>query len=97
MMISGRHRTYQVFPVGDIRNTSEGDVEAMREYPALRLLEFFRSRATAVEGREPLGLVRLSADKAEDVSETLHGMLPLGEDDAKRWVAAWKASGFLKK
>ncbi|KAI0719505.1 acetyl-CoA synthetase-like protein [Cerioporus squamosus] len=75
--------------------SGEGDVDAMRDNPALRLLDFFRNRAEAREGREPLGMPLLSTEKARSVSETLAGMPELSEADARRWVAAWRASGFL--
>ncbi|KAI0750819.1 acetyl-CoA synthetase-like protein [Daedaleopsis nitida] len=73
----------------------EGNIEAMRVNPALQLLDFFRSRAGTPEGREPLGMACLSTGKARSVSETLANMPELGEADARRWVAAWRASGFL--
>ncbi len=71
---------------------SEGD--AARENPALRLLDFFRSFAQGSE-KPPLGLCRLATEKAVDASETLASMPPLGEADIKRWVSAWRTSGFL--
>ncbi|KAI0719494.1 acetyl-CoA synthetase-like protein [Cerioporus squamosus] len=66
--------------------SGERDVDAMRDNPALRLLDFFCNRAGAREGREPLGMPLLSTEKARSVSD---------EADARRWVAAWRASGFL--
>lgn len=71
---------------------SEGD--AVRENPALRLLDFFRSFAQSSE-KPPLGLWRLATKKAVDASETLAKMPQLEEADVRRWVAAWRASGFL--
>lgn len=75
--------------------SGERDVGAMRDNSALRLLDFFRRRAEAREGREPLGMPRLSTEKARSVSETLANMSEISEADAKQWVAAWRASGFL--
>ncbi|TFK82377.1 acetyl-CoA synthetase-like protein [Polyporus arcularius HHB13444] len=75
--------------------SGERDIDAMRDNPALRLLDFFRYRAEAREGREPLGIARLSTENAVAVSETLANMPEISEADARRWVAAWRASGFL--
>lgn len=77
---------------------SEGtasNLDAMRDNPALRLLEFFRSRRDSPKDREPLGTARLATGKARSVSETLANMHELGGTDARRWVTAWRASGFL--
>ena len=74
-----------------VKNGSAEDVELMRENPALQLVDFFRSRGDG----EMLGEARLSTDKARSVSEAFANMPELGEADARRWVAAWRASGFL--
>ncbi|PIL37207.1 hypothetical protein GSI_00900 [Ganoderma sinense ZZ0214-1] len=71
---------------------SEGD--ATRENPALRLLDFFRSFALGNE-KPPLGLWQLATSKAVNASETLANMPQIGEADVRRWVAAWRKSGFL--
>ncbi|RPD67101.1 acetyl-CoA synthetase-like protein [Lentinus tigrinus ALCF2SS1-7] len=76
-------------------SSGEHDVDAMRDNPALRLLDFFRSRGEAREGREPLGMPHLATEKARSVSETLTNMSEVSETDAKRWIGAWRASGFL--
>ncbi|KAM5543804.1 hypothetical protein V8D89_002421 [Ganoderma adspersum] len=70
---------------------SAGEVDAMRANPALRLLDFFRAQGTACS--EPG--VRLSTTRAEQSSGELARMPELTPEDAKRWVAAWRASGFL--
>ncbi|CDO73877.1 hypothetical protein BN946_scf185016.g34 [Trametes cinnabarina] len=73
------------------------EVELMKANPALRLLDFFK---TLKEGqgsahREPLGMVYLSTEKSTKVSETLAHLPQLDAECAKKWVAAWKKSGFL--
>ena len=68
---------------------STDEVDAMRANPALRLLDFFRAQS----GSD--GVARLSTAKAEQASEELAKMSELTREDAKRWVAAWRASGFL--
>ena len=73
---------------------AERNAETARENPALRLLDFFRSSAPA-KTRTPLGLYQLETKKAVGASETLASMPELGEADVKRWVTAWRASGFL--
>ncbi|KAH9943386.1 acetyl-CoA synthetase-like protein [Epithele typhae] len=75
---------------------SGADADAASANPALRLLDFFRSRAAVREGREPLGTAILDTGRACEASPTLKDMSPLTTEDAERWVAAWRASGFLK-
>lgn len=74
---------------------SAAEVEAMRQNPALRLLPFFKTAKQAVDGREALGMVTLSVEKATKVSESLVKMPRLDAERAKMWVGAWKRSGFL--
>ena len=71
------------------------NVDNVRENPALHLVDFFRSRACTVKGRDSFGLVRLSTENAQRVSETLAHMPELSQPDAMRWMAAWQDSGFL--
>ncbi|TBU41001.1 acetyl-CoA synthetase-like protein [Dichomitus squalens] len=70
-------------------------VEAVRENPALQLLDFFRSRNSTRDDKEPLGLPFLSVENGLAASKTLASMQPLSDGDATAWVAAWRASGFL--
>ncbi len=70
-------------------------VDAMQKNPALRLLDFFRAGRNVKEGFEPLGLPHLSTEKARRASETLATMPAIGGAEAKAWVAAWRAVGFL--
>ena len=74
---------------------SAAEVEVMRQNPALRILSFFKAAKEPVEGREALGFVILSTDKAIKVSESLARMPMLDAERARMWVAAWKKSGFL--
>ena len=73
---------------------AESDPEAARENPAVRLLAYFRATAPT-NTKTSRGLYQLDTAKAVAASETLANMPELGEADAKRWVAAWRASGFL--
>ncbi|KAM5543840.1 hypothetical protein V8D89_002457 [Ganoderma adspersum] len=68
---------------------SRDEVDTMRTNPALRLLDFFRVQSGSNGG------ARLSSAKAQQTSEELAQMPELTRDDTKRWVAAWRASGFL--
>ncbi|KAI1792211.1 acetyl-CoA synthetase-like protein [Ganoderma leucocontextum] len=74
------------------RGAAEGstdEVDAMRVNPALRLLDFFRAQGAArSETGGSYQAVRLA-------SEELARMPELKAEDAERWVAAWRASGFL--
>lgn len=69
------------------------EIEQLRENPALRLMEFFK-HAPVNEDREPLGIARLSFDKAWEVAPALD-MPQLGIEHVKKWMAAWRVSGFL--
>ncbi|EJD40555.1 acetyl-CoA synthetase-like protein [Auricularia subglabra TFB-10046 SS5] len=71
-----------------------GDADAARDVPALRILEFWRSMgAGGLSGMAAMELV--STTKAQGVSPTLKTMEPLGEFDAKQWLAYWKRAGVL--
>ncbi|KAI1798469.1 acetyl-CoA synthetase-like protein [Ganoderma leucocontextum] len=74
---------------------SDQAIEAMQKNPALRLLDFFRAGRQVKEGCEPLGLPHLSTEKAKGASATLATMTAIGETEAKAWVTAWRAVGFL--
>lgn len=71
--------------------------KTLRENPALRLLEFFRAGKDHEndEAFEPPGLTKISCDKSGSVSETLRSAQGMNEENVRRWVSAWKKSGFL--
>ena len=75
----------------EIHDTLE--IDQLRQNPALRLVEFYK-HAPVNKDREPLGIARLSFEKALEVAPALN-MSQLGVEHARRWVAAWRASGFL--
>ncbi|KAG8930870.1 hypothetical protein FRC02_003563 [Tulasnella sp. 418] len=79
--------------------TAKSEMEAVRENPALRLIDFFRSNNadTVPPGREAGGLPKLATDIAVQVAPSLQEQnLPqLGEKDALSWVNYWKSTGFL--
>ena len=77
-----------------LEGSAEGKEDAARENPALRLLDFFRSFAQRNE-KPLLGLWQLETKQAVEASETLARMPQLEEVDVRRWVAAWRTSGFL--
>ena len=75
---------------------SAAEIDAMKLNPALRLLPFFKVQGQSITpDREPMGLVYLSTEKAQKVSESLSHIPELDAERAKRWLAAWKKSGFL--
>jgi hypothetical protein len=77
------------------QHTSLTEVEHMRETPALRLLDFFRSIDFSRD-REPLGIPHLETREAMKVSATLKGGLKqLGEADALKWLESWKCRRFI--
>lgn len=71
--------------------------KTLRENPALRLLEFFRAGKEHEndENYEPPGLTKISCVKTASVSESLRSAKGMGEENVKRWVSAWRKSGFL--
>ena len=71
---------------------SADEVDGMRANPALRLLDFFRGQRAGGRSNASPGL---STAKAEEASKELAHMAELSREDAKKWVAAWRASGFL--
>lgn len=81
--------------------SSSGDAAAvektLRENPALRLLEFFRAGKEHEndEGYEPPGLAKISCKRMASVSESLRSAPSMSEENVRRWVSAWKKSGFI--
>ncbi|RPD79527.1 acetyl-CoA synthetase-like protein [Lentinus tigrinus ALCF2SS1-7] len=73
---------------------ANAEVDAMRQNPALRLLEFFRGQTVSAE-KEAMGDVRLSTENAERASPELAHLAQLGEDISVSWVKAWRKSSFL--
>ncbi|RPD56588.1 acetyl-CoA synthetase-like protein [Lentinus tigrinus ALCF2SS1-7] len=73
---------------------ANAEVDAMRQNPALRLLEFFRGQTVSAE-KEAMGDVRLSTENAERASPELARLPRLGGDVSVSWVKAWRKSGFL--
>ena len=74
---------------------SADEVDAMCANPAVLLLDFFRIQGSARPQSGSNEGMRLSTAKAERASEELARMPELTSDDARLWVAAWRASGFL--
>lgn len=72
----------------------------LKENPALRLMDFFRAGLgyeiePDVERYEPPGIVKLSCNKLESVSEALRATPEISAENVKRWVIAWKRSNFI--
>ena len=75
---------------------SADELEAMAENPALRILPFFRyHKGTNTLGREALGFVALSTEKATRVSGTLATLPQLDAGRTVSWVERWRKTKFL--
>ncbi|KAH9939795.1 acetyl-CoA synthetase-like protein [Epithele typhae] len=78
---------------------TSAEIETLAANPALRLLPFFEAakvpEGAATAGREPMGIVELSTEKAVQVSKALADLPQMDAARATRWVAAWKKAGFL--
>jgi hypothetical protein len=69
--------------------------KAQSTNPALRLFGFFQSARIGPEW-EPLSVARLDTTRAVRVSSVLaEGARPLGEENVRKWLGAWRASSFL--
>ena len=75
---------------------SDANLEkAQASNPALRLFSFYQSVRAGPEW-EPLGVARLDTARAVRVSKVLaEGATPLGEENVRKWLSAWRSSGFL--
>lgn len=78
------------------QSNSDANLEkAQASNPALRLFSFYQSVRTGPEW-EPLGVARLDTARAVRVSKVLaEGAKPLGEENVRKWLSAWRKSGFL--
>ncbi|KAI9459309.1 acetyl-CoA synthetase-like protein [Russula earlei] len=69
--------------------------QAQSENPALRLYRVFQAARTGPEW-EPLGIAHLDTTRAVQASKLLaEGAKPLGVENVRKWLSAWRASGFL--
>ena len=75
---------------------SETNLEkAQATNPALRLFGFYQSVRIGPEW-EPLGVARLETKRAIRISNVLaEGVKPLDQDNVRKWLGSWRASGFL--
>ncbi|KAI5121945.1 hypothetical protein M0805_002017 [Coniferiporia weirii] len=73
------------------------DVEkAHHDNPALRLLEFFRAAlVNRGDNVEPMGIPKLSCEKAIAASQAMRDARCIGEDNVNKWVASWRKTGFV--
>jgi hypothetical protein len=71
--------------------SAEEEAQAIRNNPALRLIEFFRS----ISSHEATSLPNLSLNEAKKASETLRdeNLSPLSVADVKMWVSYWNGTG----
>jgi len=78
------------------QSDSETNLEkAQATNPALRLFGFYQSVRIGPEW-EPLGVARLETKRAVRVSNVLaEGVKPLDEENVRKWLGSWRASGFL--
>ncbi|KIM81361.1 hypothetical protein PILCRDRAFT_821447 [Piloderma croceum F 1598] len=74
--------------------SAEEEAKAIRNNPALRLIEFFRG----ISSHEATSL-SLSLDEAEKASETLRdeNLSQLSVADVKLWVSYWRGTGSLSQ
>lgn len=78
------------------KHLSTGDasgVDKMRNNPALRLLDHFRS-VDLGPGREPLGGVRMEVVKTMREAPDL-AIPEITAENARRWLRVWRACGFI--
>ena len=78
--------------------SADGEVEAMKENPALKIVDFFREMGAAQGVRGSQGIdITLDTSEAERVAPSLSAeRLPqLSGEDVDRWVGYWKGVGFL--
>lgn len=76
----------------DLRHTEDVDI---RRYPALRLLDFFRS--VEIRGdKEPLGIARLEVQKAVVAAPVLSATAQLTSNWACKWLDSWRTVGLLE-
>lgn len=69
------------------------DVDKLRENPALRLIDHFRTIEVGY-GREPLGGVKMDVSKALREASALD-MPQMTSEWAHKWMFAWRTCGFL--
>ncbi|KDQ07647.1 hypothetical protein BOTBODRAFT_180516 [Botryobasidium botryosum FD-172 SS1] len=87
---------------GSVDAGSEVQVEQIKENPALMLLETYRAFASGVGPdlpfRDATGSPMLETSKAVEVAPSLREdkLGRLGKDDADRWLAYWRKTGFLQ-
>jgi hypothetical protein len=68
--------------------------QAVKQNPALRLLEFYRSINTNAGLRDVL-FRKVITDIAENASPALRDANALREDDVQKWLNYWKAVGVI--
>ncbi|THH03024.1 hypothetical protein EW145_g6597 [Phellinidium pouzarii] len=71
--------------------------KALRESPALRLLLFFSSalKREGDDNIEPLGIAKLSCERAVSSSQILRDTGCIMDENVERWIANWKKTGFI--
>jgi hypothetical protein len=74
---------------------AEVEANAIRDNPALRLIDFFRGLSTEADIRKET--IRLSLDQAKKASQTLRdeNLRQLGVSDVNQWDGYWKSIGSL--
>ena len=77
--------------------SAEEEATAIRNNPALRLIEFFRGISMDVDPSKEMGLPSLSLDEAKNASKTLRDekLCPLSVADVKQWISYWRGTGSL--
>jgi hypothetical protein len=89
------------------RRTEQKAMPALKILPLLAVLAALDEENRKMEKRsngdvkayippyDAAGLVILAHDKTLKMSKTLRNELPLGVDDARRWVGYWKKHGYF--
>lgn len=83
-----------------LEDSSASAVEAARETPALRLIDFYRVAGSREDpAKEAFTYTRLEVKEAVRASKTLGNPdLPtLGSTDAERWLNYWRRVGVLQQ
>ncbi|KAI0070731.1 acetyl-CoA synthetase-like protein, partial [Panus rudis PR-1116 ss-1] len=80
----------------DVAAGMDSTIEAqlLDRYPALKIMDFF-SQARGSKSLEAMGIPMLDVTKAKRVASSLEVLPQLTGNDARRWIAGWKASGFI--
>ena len=77
---------------------SGSSMEAVRENPSFKLIEFYRSIKSVSDSNEAFIMTRLAVEKTVKVCATLGDpdLRVLDESDARRWLKYWEEKGVVE-